>query len=422
MKKNFSQKIFTWSLVAGLALGILTGIRPAVGAIGSLGSFVPSVPVTVVADYPYAIKEELEDVITRSLARNIESVLQEKVLSVVSLKSGRDFGNGGNGYGAGGASFVQDWRDFSQKAEYRGENVFRGILYDAALGKDSTICKYLSGSLKSAFNLKPTGLLSFLPAKYRTGSLSYFNIENKCTVDPLVKNKFSASFVQGGGWETFLRLLQPQNNITGVLTSSLEELAKQRDAETKADINDAVSGGSFTSKRDCEGKGLDFSCVVLGQVKTPGQILKSTVEKSITEDFSWITSADEFSEILSSVGNALGGALLGKLNNLASGKVNPPNSSTNLSDPNPSVNGNCIQQCVNAFACTGGGPVDITDCVAGFNCQKIADPTERRTCESNASATCSNPVFVSQTQTIVACEENAQRTCQQTCQANNTPF
>src|SRR3990167_3857503 len=87
MKKNFSQKIFTWSLVAGLALGILTGIRPAVGAIGSLGSFVPSVPVTVVADYPYAIKEELEDVITRSLARNIESVLQEKVLSVVSLNT-----------------------------------------------------------------------------------------------------------------------------------------------------------------------------------------------------------------------------------------------------------------------------------------------------------------------------------------------
>lgn len=415
MKKIFPQKIFIWALALGLALGILSGVRPTQGAISSLGSFVPSVPVTVVADYPFAIKEELSDVITRSLARNIESVLQEKVLNVVSLKSGRDFGNGGYGLGSGGASFVQDWRDFSQKAEYRGENVFRGILYDAALGNNATICKYLSGSLKSAFNLKPTGLLSFLPAKYRTGSLGYFNVENKCTVDPTIKSKFNSSFVQGGGWETFTRLLQPNNNITGVLTASLEELAKQRDAETKADTNEAISGAGFTSKRDCDGKGLDFSCVVLGQIKTPGQILKGTVEKSINEDFSWITSADEFSEILSSIGNALGGALLGKINNLASGKVNGASSSTNLSDPNAPVNASCIQQCVNAFTCDA--PVtDPTQCIADSGCDALATFNEINACRASCSAQ------ANAANNTAACRDNAQRTCQQSCQNNNTPF
>jgi len=106
---------------------------------------------------------------------------------------------------------------------------------------------------------------------------------------------------------------------------------------------------------------------------------------------------------------------LGKLNNLASGKVNPPNSSTNLSDPNPSVNGNCIQQCVNAFACDA--PVaDPTQCIADSGCDALSTFNEITACRAGCSSQ------ANAANNSAACRDNAQRTCQQTCQANNTPF
>lgn len=318
-----------------------------------------AVPVNVVGDIPFSIKEQVEDTIVRALARNAQTRLQNGVLDKIR-KGGIDQLTGNSGSPA----FVQDWRQFLQGGQYRGEDVFRAMLADATLG--STICQYMRSSLANIFNVK-SKVPNFDSNKYRVDSLQPFILQNKCSPElsgfniETFRNDFNA-----GGWDAWGKLIQPQNNFYGVFGNSLNELTKQRGLEETTNRNEAVAGGGFTSKRsNCQGTSSGLSCVVLGQIQTPAQILGTTVQRSIDEDFSWITSADEFSELLAGIANALFDSLLSKIDNLSGGIAG--GTGTQVFNA-----AGCIADCINAgnkacvlneAACAGLNDPELSDCI-----------------------------------------------------------
>jgi hypothetical protein len=284
------------------------------GFTGAAGSIL-AVPVNVVSDIPYSIKEQIEDVIVRSLAKNALTKLQDGVLNKIRI-AGIDPVTGNEGVPA----FVRDWRQLLQAGQHRGEDIFRATLAEAILSPNSTICQYMRSALTSIFNVKST-VPNFSSINYRTDSIQPFLLRNLCS--PEIMNfdveAFRKNF-RNGGWEAWEKLIKPQNNFYGIFNDSLREIILQRVKEEEVNKSEALAGGGFTSRRqNCKGTGSNLSCVVLGEIKTPAEILGTVTQRSINEDFSWITSADEFSELLAGIANALIDSVLSKLDNLAGG-------------------------------------------------------------------------------------------------------
>lgn len=332
---------------------------------GAAGGFL-AVPVTVVADIPFSIKEQVEDVVVRAGARRLQSELQKRVWAKIQ-RSGRD-----SLPGATGAAFVRDWREFLQGGQYRGEDVFRAILADATVGQNATVCGYLRNPLSKVFGA--TSIIDkFIPSKYRVNSLQYFKIENRCTLPANFDVEAFKKDFNRGGWEAFLKLTEPQNNIFGLYANSVSELEKQRGFEEGADKEEAAAGSGFTSRRtNCQGRGPSLRCVVLGDIQTPGEILQQTVQRSIDEDFSWITSADEFSELLANIAGNLLGNMLDKLDNLAKGI--PGQVTGQVFDINT-----CINECTLSGyrTCEGKEELELAACRADVQttCSAICSKT-----------------------------------------------
>jgi hypothetical protein len=358
------------------------------GFTGAAGS-VLAVPVNVVSDIPYSIKEQIEDVIVRSLAKNALTKLQDGVLNKIRI-AGINPVTGNEGVPA----FVTDWRQFLQAGQYRGEDILRAIIAEGTLGPNSTICKYMRSSLASIFNVK-SRVPNFYSVLYRTDSLQPFLLRTLCS--PEIMNfdveAFRRNF-KNGGWEAWEKLIQPRNNFYGVFNDSLRELILQRKKEEETNKSEALAGSGFTSRRqNCKGTSSALSCVVLGEVKTPAQILGTVTARSINEDFSWITSADEFSELLASIANALFASLLSKIDNLASGTLG------RVGIQVLDVAG-CIADCTNA----GNRACTLNDAV----CSGLSEPQ------------LSNCLQVEQSK-FQACKDDVLSSCTLKCSTNVVP-
>ncbi|MBI4120070.1 MAG: hypothetical protein HY454_01250 [Parcubacteria group bacterium] len=273
-----------------------------------------AVPVHIIRDNPFEEHDKFEHPINESVrnrARETLTEIQEKVLENI-----RSSGRGG------GPVFVQNWRQFLQTGQYRGEDVFRAILADATFGNNPTICDYLREPLAKTFNARTT-IPNFEPSKYRVDSLQYFKIENKCTLPAgFDVQKFREDFSYGG-WAAWARLMEPQNNFFGLLANATAELNKQRVFEEQLDLNEANSGSGFLSRRSsCKGDAPNRTCLVLGEIKTPGKILEASIQRTIDEDLSWLTSSDAMGELSAEVAEALFNSLMEKLENLSGNKTN----------------------------------------------------------------------------------------------------
>lgn len=238
----------------------------------------------------YILKEFTLDVIARVIGRTFLSRMDNAITKFIS-KNGRDEG----------PNFVQDWRDFLENAQYRGEDITRAIIGDAIDAGSGTICSYLRNPLGTAFGASK--MPNFSPFLYRVDSLQYYKLRNRCTM-PVGFNidVFKNNFTQGGGWTAWNQLIQPQNNFFGVYGDTLDELSKQRVFEEKTDQGEANSGGGFISKRAGKGgcilKGMNTTCLILGKVLTPADMFKETAAKMNTAEFNWLTSSDELSEVI----------------------------------------------------------------------------------------------------------------------------
>lgn len=270
------------------------------------------VPVSILEDKPFAdYINESERV--RQEAFDSLSKLQEKVLENIR--------NSGEGIaGNGTISFVRDWRELLEGGQYRGENIFRAILADAATGDNATVCPYLREALAKAYNAEST-IPGFNPAKYRLDSLQYFKIENKCTLpDNFNVTDFTKDF-RNGGWAVWDKLIEPQNNFFGIIANSIDELDKQRGLEERVNQYDALAGSGFVSKRSACTTGANRICTILGRIETPGKILETTVQRSIDENYSWLTSSDDLGDLTAEMADSLYNSLTQKLDNLSGEKA-----------------------------------------------------------------------------------------------------
>ena len=235
----------------------------------------------------YKGKETFGDILSRCFAREVLNTTVKGMLDIART-AGRE----------GGPSFVKDWRKFETDAEYRGENIFRAML------ASSNLCEYFGDDVKKTF--KATKKTSLGTTNTRTGSLDAFKSTVSCSMpDGFDVNNYRKDFAGNGGWEAFSRLVQPQNNFYGVLFSSLDESSKQRSLEKSSDLNEALAGQGFTSKRgsgaadNCSVKGENGKCLVYKNIKTPGSVINDSVAATVKSELDWITNVDELSELVS---------------------------------------------------------------------------------------------------------------------------
>lgn len=283
------------NLVSG-GIGRLTGL---------LSSFNPfgggSVPVNdVILNPRYQSKEYVQDLLARCVAREVLTAMNRNILDVART-AGRD----------GGPAFVRNWRSFIIGSQYRGEDIWRGLLYVAANGEGDIpplLCKHIRES--QAFNsLQPTkadNLVQGLGPYRRTEELPEYLVAAKC--DPVVDANFDIfmnDFAAGGGWDMLERLARPQNNIFGATEMALEELNKQRSIEEKADVNEALAGSGFTSIRgtnernsSCVIAGLGGGCIVYKDIKTPGSVVFGGINATTEQELAFVANADELNEVI----------------------------------------------------------------------------------------------------------------------------
>lgn len=315
-------------------------------------------------------KEQVEDAVARCIARQALTRMTKGILEIVR-EDGRD----------GGPTYIQDWRNFTLESQYRGENIWRGLLYIAANGEGNTpplLCDHIRNS--SAFkSLQPKpipNLLQSLGPNRRINSQEEYLIATKC--DPAVDENFDVfmnDFSAGGGWEMFELLSKPQNNIFGAIGMAFEELEKQRSLEEKIATNEAVAGRGFLGVRgenasdSCLSANSLGRCVVYKNIKTPGFVIgESAVEAAIKSELNWIVNTDEIHELLTDMFFVT----VARLKNLGAGDIGTP--PIELPDVGgsaefqPEPTDICVESCIQTYCDpTGSNEYDCSNAGSELN-------------------------------------------------------
>lgn len=205
-------------------------------------------------------------------------------------------------------TFVQNWRNFQLESQYRSEAIWRGLLYVAANGDNNNpplLCDHIreSDAIKSLKPVKVPNLIESFGPNRRVYSLQETLVSLEC--DPELNSKipvYKNDFVQGGGWDTFVRLLSAQNRTEGAVGILIDDLEKQRLFDERAGDKEALSGGGFTALRAaCKLFGLGDVCLIFGDIKTPGSILKDAVASIFDTSLKFYTTADAASLAIAAI-------------------------------------------------------------------------------------------------------------------------
>ena len=298
--------------------------------------FLPIYTVKAFSGWLIVLKEYVLDLIARLISRTLLSIMSNGITRVI-LNSGRE----------GGPAIVQDWRDFLEIAQYRGEDSTRAIIGDAAFGS-ATLCSYLRSPVAGIFN---AGLIpGFDPSKYRIDNLQYYNIRNRCTLPANFNVSAFRNDFRNGGWAAWEQLIQPQNNFYGVYADSNTELSNQRVFEQSIDTSETESGSGYTSRRTgCEVRAGNTQCLVYGKVVTPADLFGKNGAATIDRELDWLVGSDELEEVL--VG--LTGVVINKLTNFvvnsALNEVGPglgADSNAAPKDAPTSAQQDCVNACI----------------------------------------------------------------------------
>ncbi|MEK7604056.1 MAG: hypothetical protein AAB461_02970 [Patescibacteria group bacterium] len=300
--------------------GLLGGFLD--GAITGLGSKVPVIDEDAIREISsfkktYTTKEYALDIVARCAAREILIAMGRNITNV-ARNGGRD----------GGPAWVRNWRNFQLDAQYRGEDVFRGVL------SSTNLCDYFGDDLKELFGA--TQQVDLKGLRTRVNDFDSFQLKAGCTLPKDFDfDEYKNDFSGNGGWEAWSRLLEPQNNFYGSLFQSLDEANKQRSVEESADLNEAAGGGGFTSIRGKDSidncaitSPYSGRCLVYKDVLTPGGIISGAVLGGIESELQWIAGTDELNEVVASGINIV----LSRLLNLSE-----PNEGTYVIPPKPSI-------------------------------------------------------------------------------------
>ena len=127
-----------------------------------------------------------------------------------------------------------------------------------------------------------------------------------CTLDDIVGNinNFIDDF-RSGGWIAYNTAWQPQNNFFGLVLLGWNERSKRVAAALEQDVNEAIAGSGFLNQKKCEkdanGKDIPGTCKTV----TPGTVVGETVKQAIGADFDFIVNADDISDFVEAIVNAL---------------------------------------------------------------------------------------------------------------------
>src|SRR3989344_6332528 len=288
----------------------------------------------------YITKEFGLDLIARAISRKLLTSLSTGIIDSINqlgVEGGRP-----------SAAFVQNWKRFLASAQVIGENQFRAQLnYTIQRG---ILCDDLIGALFLAFQ---AGNVPFIDignpnksAELKQNTLTPFQTKMRCTIPDTTRAEFKKDFEKGGGWDTWSRLLEPQNNLSGATLLSIEELQKQRASQEQAHQNETTAGQGFQGVKgactqaapaqvqdtvcfkncydtafendknmtrakavplctnQCKGAtalGANAQCSFLGDTVTPGKILGEAGANFIDANSKWFVSSDELSEVLLSI-------------------------------------------------------------------------------------------------------------------------
>jgi len=355
-------------------------------------SIVIGVPLSVqaVGAIAYILKEFGLDVIARIIAQNTLRSLSNNVINRV-LTVGRD----------GGPALVTDWRQFVVRSSQRGENIFRSEIDYVTSGTivPPIVCPGSRSLLNAIFGggLVPGINIGSLVGSLRADHLNTFQTRVACTIPDAVYTTFLNDFEAGGGWETWDRLLQPQNNFYGLLAISLDELATQRSVSKRADEGETRSSGFLAQRGPCQGTGISARCEFLGQVITPAELLKAAGVETIDSSFEWLFTSDELSEVIAGLINFSFGLLNNWVSNLSGGIViiDPAvNQATEVAAARQQAIDACVSDCSNfrtdqcqnearALSCDSTG----TASSSSSTCTGSVDPALLNACMANRDAT-----------------------------------
>lgn len=291
----------------------------------------------------YITKEFSLDTLARLIARRALSTLGNSVVNTINNIGVED--------GQKAPSFVQNWKKFLADSQRIGENQFRAQLnYAITTG---ILCDDLKGPLSLAFQASNVPFVDVgdpdKNAELKQNTLTPFQTKMRCTIPDKTREEFKKDFEKGGGWDTWSRMLEPQNNLAGTTLLSVEELQRQRSSQEQSQTNEAVAGQGFqgakgacrqaTSVQDtvcykncqneqetkgtysndprplevictekCQGQtavGANAQCSFMGKTVTPAKVLGEGAANFLDSNANFLVTSDELSEVVISIVSAL---------------------------------------------------------------------------------------------------------------------
>lgn len=218
--------------------------------------------------------------LVRAIANSLENMVVNKVNGLISGIDGKT------------PSYITNWRNYTLESQARGNDVFRAIL------ADTDTCPYFKSNLVTAFGAERS-VGATLGAKVKSvvagqnvvvyenktfvPGMPSFQTTARCTLPTNFKmTDFKNDFSKGGGWNTWNKLLEPQNNPIGLFLLSSDEQAKQIATEEQAARDSSVAGGGFKGQK----LGVNNAASPSGctGASLPGQMLSQTQVNSCIQN------------------------------------------------------------------------------------------------------------------------------------------
>lgn len=266
-------------------------------------------------DIPYLI----DNFVIRPLLRKVVNAIENRMLNQIGNII-TDKANGGRD-----PYWITNWRNHILDSNARGVDVFRAVLADTEL------CPHFNDNLKRAFGAENfIGLIDGSENLTFAPGTDPFQVSSRCTLSSDVDlDAFAKDF--SGGWETWLELVQPQNNFYGAYSIASLEKDKQVAIESQASQDqstaqagwkggklDAYLGGTRAS--GCARKGIDNRCTFLGKTVTPGTIFNQGAELRLKQKADQLVNAREIEDMILAIADAVVQKVANQLLNLLDGE------------------------------------------------------------------------------------------------------
>jgi hypothetical protein len=241
-------------------------------------------------------KERIKDLMARCVARNVLTGTLNGIIDL-SRYGGRD----------GGATYVRNWRNFQTNSHYRGEALFRSIL------ANTPVCDHLRDFIYGSYRVTNQSRTSLSGINLRYGNLDPFTLRARCTMPSGFDiAAYRQDFAGNGGWATFDRLLEPQNNPIGLALMAADEMNTQRSLEERADSADAQAGGGHTSPRESDSVSscrvvdpVTNKCIIYNMIRAPGSYVRDSLAAVAQSELDWISGIDELEELVQVLLNSI---------------------------------------------------------------------------------------------------------------------